>query len=201
VAQPVDEPFEDIGVVEQDKSWLVVDLESDDRGMRGVARHHGADDALGVAAEQWLRVVDLLPRAPTDPMPGRRLGGDLGIPAGQPHRDGVRRRAENRADSSFVGGIEDRLEPVQLEPTVLRFPRRPDGFTDSNDREAGLRHQVEVRLEVGLADTRRNTLHRSGCRPLPVGAAVPEVGEANGASDAYSPITRPVRTTQTSDVQ
>jgi hypothetical protein len=51
-----------------------------------------------------------------------------------------------------VGAVEHRLQPVEVEPAVLRLPGRPDRLADPDDGEVRLGHQVEVGLEpvVGL---------------------------------------------------
>ena len=182
MAQPVDEPLEDVVVVEESRARFVVDLVADDGRVVPVSSDHLPDHPLGVEPVRGVGEIHLLPSSPPDAVPGRRLGRDLRVAPGQPHRDGVGRRAEDHADVPLVGGVEDRLEPVQLEPSVLRFPGRPDRLADPDDREAGLRHQVEVGLEVrAAAGTRRSTQRRSGCGPSAVGAPVPEVGEADRA--------------------
>ena len=96
--------------------------------------------------------VDLLPRAPSDALPGGPLAGDLRVLPGEPRRHGVGGRAEDDGDTAFVCAVEHRLEPLEVEPSVLRFPGRPDRLADPDDGEAGVDHQVEVGLEpfVGL---------------------------------------------------
>ena len=46
-----------------------------------------------------------------------------------------------------VGAVEHRREPVEVEPSVLRFPGGPDRLADPDDGEAGVDHQVEVGLQ------------------------------------------------------
>ena len=81
-------------------------------------------------------------------MPGRGFGGDLRVTAGQPWRGSVRRGAENDSNPTLISAGEHRLEPIQVEPPVLRLPGGPDRFPDPNDRKAGFSHQVQVHLEA-----------------------------------------------------
>jgi hypothetical protein len=146
----IDEALEDAVVVQQFVARLVVDLEADDRGVIGVPAHDLPDDPLGVEPEGRMGEVDLLPRAPGDPLPGLALTRDLGILPGQPRRYGVGGRAQQDRDPAFVRAVQDGLQPVEVEASVLRLPRRPDGFADADDREVRLRHEVEVGLEAFL---------------------------------------------------
>ena len=183
-AQVVDESLEDAVVAEQPQAGLVVDLEPDDGRMVGVPGDDRAGHALGVEQEGGMGVVRLLPAAPPHPFTRAELPGDLGVPAGQPRGHRVRRGAEDHADPAFVGAVEDRLEPVEVELAVLRLPRRPDRLTDPDDGEAGRGHQVEVGLEplvrlvlvvVGRTEqhTRWEVRHRRSPRSSPPTAVAP----------------------------
>ena len=138
-AQPVHELLEDVGVVEQPRAGLVVDLVADNRRVLAVTADDRADHPLGVEPVRGVREVHLLPGAPADPVPGSRLGGDIGVAPGQPHRDGIGRRTQDHPDVVAMSGVQDRFEPVELEPPVLRFPGRPDRLAHPDHREAGLR--------------------------------------------------------------
>ena len=67
--QPVGEPLEHVGVVQQAQAGFVVDLEPDHRRMRAVASDDRADHPLGVEAVGRVREVHLLAGAPADPVP------------------------------------------------------------------------------------------------------------------------------------
>ncbi|MDX2682608.1 hypothetical protein PV333_41195 [Streptomyces sp. NY05-11A] len=47
-----------------------------------------------------------------------------------------------------VGGVEDRLQPLQVEAAARRLPGGPDRLADADHREAGLGHQVEVGFDA-----------------------------------------------------
>src|SRR6266699_1073517 len=70
--------------------------------MVSVTAHHLPDHPLGVESVRGVREVHLLPGAPADPVPRRRLGSDLWITPGQPHRDGVGRRTQ---DYRYLSGM------------------------------------------------------------------------------------------------
>src|SRR4051794_373882 len=72
-AQLVHESLEDAVVVQQFVAGLVVHLEPDDRGVTGVPADDLPDDPLGVEPEARVGEVDLLPRAPSDALPGGPL--------------------------------------------------------------------------------------------------------------------------------
>ncbi len=147
-AQVVGEALEDAVVVEQFQARFVVDLEADDGRVVGVAGDDLADDPLGVEAERRVGEVDFLPGAPADALAGAPLAGDLRVLAGQPRRDGVGGGTEDDGDAAFVGAVQHRLQPVELEAAVLGFPGRPDRLADPDDGEVRLGHEVEVGLEL-----------------------------------------------------
>src|ERR1039457_501087 len=98
--------------------------------------------------------------------------------------------------------VEDWLEPVELKPSVLRFPGRPDRLAYPDHREAGLHHQLEVGLQVGAVlvlgvvwGAEANPVHQASLPRYrkPAKLTVP--------SDAYRPMTRPVKDAQVSAVQ
>src|SRR5579875_2248653 len=95
-----------------------------------------------------MRDVRLLPGAPGNLLAGAPLSRDLRVQPRQPRRDRVGGGAEHHADAALVRPVDDRLQPVQVEPAVLRLPGGPDGLADPDDGKAGLGHQVQVRLEV-----------------------------------------------------
>jgi hypothetical protein len=101
-----------------------------------------------------------------------------------------------------MGGVKDRFEPVELEPSVLRFPGRPGRLAHPDHREAGLGHQVEVGLKVRSAlvlgvvrGAEANPVHQASVPRYrkPAKLTVP--------CEAYRPITRPVKDAQVSAVQ
>ena len=52
-------------------------------------------------------------------------------------------------DAPLVGTVQDGGQPLQVEDAVLGLPGRPGRLTDSDDREVGRGHEVEVLLEPG----------------------------------------------------
>ena len=121
-------------------------------GWSPVAPDDLADDPLGVEAVGGVGEVDLLPGAPADPVPVRRLRGDLRVQPGQPHRHRVGRRAEDHADAAAVRGVEHRL-PASRGRTRPSSGSQVD-HTDSPTRmtvKPACGHQVEVGLDVGRA--------------------------------------------------
>jgi len=200
--EPVDELLEDVGVVEQAQAGLVVDLVADDCRVFPVTARDRADHPLGVEPVRGVREVHFLPGAPADPVPGSRLGRDLGVASGQPHRDGIGRRPQDHPDAAAMGRVQDRLEPVQLEPPVLRFPGRPDRLAHPDHREAGPGHQAEIGRDVRAAlvlgvvrGAETDAVHQVS---LPRYRKSPNL---TVPADAYSPITRPVKDAQVSAVQ
>jgi hypothetical protein len=150
VPQAVHEPLEHPAVVQQLVPGLVVDLEPDHRRMTGVPLGDPADHPLGVEPEAGMGEVDLLSRAPADALTCPPLTGDLRIEPRQPRRYGVRRGAEQDRDVTFVGTVEDGLQPVQLEAPVLRLPGGPDRLPHPDHREVGRGHLIEILLETIL---------------------------------------------------
>ena len=142
-------------------------------GWRGMTVENRANDPLGVDAEDRVREVDLLTGAPGNPLPCFAFRGDLGVRDLQPRRHRVGRGAENHSDAASMRTVEDRLEPLQVELAVARFPCRPHRFADANDGESRRLHEVEIEVETlagvvlrvvggaeensGRADRRRET--------------------------------------------
>src|SRR3954454_8037170 len=116
--QRLDKALEDAVVVKQDKSRLVVDLDSNDRGMVGVSTEDCSNHALCVEPERCVGEVDLLTSSPPDPLTSQSLCGELRIAAGEPHRDGVGGCPEDDRNATAVRTIKNRLEPIELEPAV-----------------------------------------------------------------------------------
>jgi hypothetical protein len=69
--------------MEQPDAGFVIDLVAGYGRVIPVTAYHLPDHALGVEPVGGVREVHLLPCAPADPVPGSRLGGDLGIAPGQ----------------------------------------------------------------------------------------------------------------------
>ena len=147
MTQVVHEALEDAAVVKEMKAGFVVDLEADDGGMPGIAMKDPADHPLGMEEEGWVREIDFLPSPPRDPFARGSFAGDFRVLAGQPGRHGIRGRAKDDGDPAPGGTVENRLEPVQIELAVLRFPGRPDRLTDSDDREVRLLHEIEIDIQ------------------------------------------------------
>ena len=151
-AQVVDEPLEDAVVVKRSRPGSLSTWKPMTAGWSAYRA-----TILRMTRSAWNRkagwVKSTSCRAP-QPMrcPVAPLAGDLRVLPGQPRRHGVGRRAEDDGDAALVRAVEDRLQPVEVEPPVLRLPGGPDRLADPDDGEVGLGHQVEVGLEplVGL---------------------------------------------------
>ena len=175
MTQVVHEALEDAAVVKEMQAGFVVDLEADDGGMARIATKDLADHPVGMEEEGRVREIDFLPSPPGDPFARGSFAGDLRIQPGQPRRHGIRGRAKDDGDAPPRGSVENRLEPVQIELAVLRFPGRPDRLTDSDDREVRLLHEIEIDIEpvirLVLVVVRRTEQHAVGTgrqRPTPV---------------------------------
>ena len=147
--QLVNEALEHSGVVEGEQARLVVHLEADHGGVVAVALDDLAQYPLGVELEGRVGVVDFLAVAPVDGLTRLEIGGDLGVAAYQPRRNGIRGGAEDDIDSAGMGAVEHRLEPVEVELAIARLPRGPDRFADANHAEVGGGHEVEIALKIG----------------------------------------------------
>ena len=175
MTQVVHEALEDAAVVKEMKAGFVVDLEADDGGMPRIATKDLADHPVGMEEEGWVREIDFLPSPPRDPFARGSFAGDFRIQPGQPRRHGIRGRAKDDGDAPPRGTVENRLEPVQIELAVLRFPGRPDRLTDSDDREVRLLHEIEIDIQpvirlvlVVVSRTEQHAVGTGQHRPTPV---------------------------------
>src|SRR3954453_15343654 len=145
--------------------------------MPRVATKDRADHPVGMEEEGWVREIDFLPSPPRDPFARGSFAGDFRIQPGQPRRHCIRGGAKDDGDDPPRGPGENRLEPVQIELAVLRFPGRPDRLTDSDDREVRLLHEIEIDIQpvirLVLVVVSRTEQHavgtgRNGTTPLVV---------------------------------
>ncbi len=133
-------------VVQQLVARFVVHLPADHGRVVRPAADDGPNEAFGQMAEGRMRDIDVLSAAVGDRLPGGVVRGRLGIPVTQPRRDRIRRSPHDHADPSGMGAVEHGCDPLQVEHAFLRFPRRPHRLPDTDHREAGGRHQVQVLL-------------------------------------------------------
>jgi hypothetical protein len=109
LAQMVDEALEDAAVVQEFRAGFVVDLEAEYGRVSGVPGGDLPDHPFGVEPEGGVGEVDLLAGAPADAFTRTSFARDLRVEAGEPRRYGVRRGAEDDADTTGVGTVEHRL--------------------------------------------------------------------------------------------
>jgi len=147
VAQGVAESFEDPVIMQHPRAGFVIDLESDDRRVGGVAREDGTNDPFSVETERGVRDVDLLPQPPAERFPGRDVDVDLRVSALQPRRDRVGGGAEDHPDAVFLGHLQNRHDPLQVKDAVFWLPGRPHRLADADDGEPRGFHLVEVLAE------------------------------------------------------
>ena len=128
--------------------------------------------------------------------PVRSLARDLRVAAHQPHGQRVRRRAEDDVDAARVRAVEDRLEPVQLEPALVGLPRGPHRLPDADHREARRRMRSRSRSRVSgrgrrparvlvvVGGAEADAIGRRGCSSLPL--------MVRGGTVRCQPLTLPV---------
>ena len=148
-AQVVDEGLEHALVVQQLETGFVVHLESDHCGMVVVAPDDGTDHALGVETVGGVRQVHFLTGPPSDALSRASLSGDLGVLARQPQGYGVRGGTQYDGDPSRTRAVQDRLQPVKVEHSVLWLPGGPGGLAHPDHGEPSFLHEVEVLVEPG----------------------------------------------------
>lgn len=154
-AQVRDEGSEDVVVVEVQQSDLIVHLDTDDRGVVGILRHESPDHSFREEPEGRVGEVRVLPAAEPERRP---LGGnrhDLWVGLGQPWRDRVGRCGEHHGDTGGVQGIENPLQPAELEPSLLGLAQGPDRVPDA--RVSGCRRPAGRTADIRSSRTIRST--------------------------------------------
>jgi len=126
---------------------LIINLVSDNGGMRSKVLHHLTDNPLAIKQVTGIGDIHILP----DSISLLRTIGphsqNLRISFRQPGGNRISGRTQNHLNTGSVHLIENPVHPGKLEIALLRLEQRPGRFTHPNHIHPRLLHQPDILIE------------------------------------------------------